>query len=81
MLPVVGIQLMYRNQAIICYWPTTQLGRPERIARTAAALMQYLVDGKLEISVGQTLPLAEAAAAHRAIAERTTTSKVVLLTG
>jgi NADPH2:quinone reductase len=75
-----GIQLMYRNQAIIGYWLTSQLGRPERIARAAAALMQYLVDGKLEIIVGQTFPLAEAAAAHQAIAERRTTGKVVLLT-
>lgn len=74
-----GIQLMYRNQAIMGYWLTSQLGRPERIARAAAALMQYLVDGKLEIIIGQTFPLAEAAAAHRSIAERTTTGKVVPL--
>jgi NADPH2:quinone reductase len=37
------------------------------------------MSGKLEIIVGQTFPLAEAAEAHRAIAERKTTGKVVLL--
>ena len=41
--------------------------------------MQYLSTGTLQIVVGQTYPLAEAAEAHRAIAERQTTGKVVLL--
>ena len=74
-----GIQLMYKNQAIIGYWLTHQLRRPDRIARAAAELMQYLVSGKLEIIVGQTFPLAEAAEAHRAISERKTMGKVVLI--
>jgi NADPH2:quinone reductase len=42
-------------------------------------LMQYLISGKLEIVVGQTFPLAAAAEAHKAIAERKTTGKVVLV--
>lgn len=74
-----GVQLMYKNQAIIGYWLSAQMGRPDRIAQAARALMQYLAAGQLEIVVGQTFPLAEAAAAHRAIAERGTTGKVVLL--
>ena len=74
-----GIQLMYKNQAIIGYWLASQLRRPERIAQAAMELMQYLANGKLEIVVGQTFPLAEAAEAHRAIAERKTKGKVVLL--
>jgi NADPH2:quinone reductase len=74
-----GIQLMYKNQAIIGYWLTAQMSRPDHIARAVMELMQYLIGGKLEIIVGQTFPLAEAAEAHRAIAERKTTGKVVLL--
>jgi NADPH2:quinone reductase len=74
-----GIQLMYKNQAIIGYWLTSQLSRPERIALAITELMQYLSSGKLNIVVGQTFPLAEAAEAHRAIAERKTQGKVVLL--
>jgi len=74
-----GIQLMYKNQAIIGYWLASQLRRPERIAQAVMDLMQYLLSGKLEVVVGQTFPLAEAAEAHRAIAERKTTGKVVLL--
>jgi len=42
-------------------------------------VMQYLVSGKLEIVVGQTFPLADAEQAHRAIAERSTMGKVVLI--
>jgi NADPH2:quinone reductase len=75
-----GIQLMYKNQAIIGYWLTAQLRRADRIATAAMELMQYLISGKLEIIVGQTFPLAQAAEAHRAIAERKTMGKVVLLT-
>jgi NADPH:quinone reductase len=74
-----GIQLMYKNQAIIGYWLASQLSRPERIAQAIMDLMQYLSQGKLEIIVGQTYPLTQAAEAHKAIAERKTTGKVVLL--
>ena len=74
-----GIQLMYKNQAIIGYWLTSQLQRTDLIAAAAMEVMQYLVSGKLEIVVGQTFPLADAEQAHRAIAERSTMGKVVLI--
>jgi NADPH2:quinone reductase len=74
-----GIQLMYKNQAIIGYWLTAQLSRTHRIAMAMMEIMQYLASGKLEIIVGQTFPLTEAAAAHRAIADRKTVGKVVLV--
>lgn len=74
-----GIQLMYKNQAIIGYWLASQLQRSDRIAAAAMELMQYLVSGKLQIVVGQTFPLADAEQAHTAIAERRTMGKVVLL--
>lgn len=74
-----GVQLMYKNLSVVGYWLTTWLSRPERIAAATAELMQFLARGTLQIIVGQTFPLAEAAQAHRAIAERRTTGKVVLL--
>ncbi|HEV7235371.1 MAG TPA: NADPH:quinone oxidoreductase family protein [Ktedonobacteraceae bacterium] len=74
-----GIQLMYKNQAIIGYWLTSQLSRTDHIARAMMEVMQYLATGKLEIIVGQTFPLNEAAAAHQAIADRKTMGKVVLV--
>jgi NADPH:quinone reductase len=74
-----GIQLMYKNQSIIGYWLTSWLQRSDRVAAAALDLMKYLNSGRLKIIVGATFPLAEAAQAHRAIAERQTTGKVVLL--
>ncbi len=74
-----GIQLMYKNQAIIGYWLSSQLRRADRVARAAMELMQYLATGKLEIIVEHTYPLAEAVEAHKAIAARKTVGKVVLL--
>ncbi len=74
-----GVQLMYKNQAIIGYWLAAWLSRTDRIAAAIIDLMHYLAEGKLQIIVGQTYPLAQAAEAHRAIAERRTTGKVVLI--
>ena len=74
-----GVQLMYKNQAIIGYWLSAWLQRADRVAIAALELMQYLNGGQLKIVVGNTFPLAEAVEAHRAIAERKTTGKVVLL--
>jgi NADPH:quinone reductase len=74
-----GIQLMYKNLSVVGYWLSAWLSRPDRIAVATIELMQYLATGTLQIVVGQTYPLADAAEAHRAIAERKTTGKVVLL--
>ena len=71
--------LMNKNQSVIGYWLIAWMQRPDRIAHAASELMKYLATGKLEILVGQTFPLTEAAAAHQAIAARHTTGKVVLL--
>jgi NADPH2:quinone reductase len=74
-----GPQLMYKNQAIIGYWLAGQISRPERITLAFMSLMQYLLSGQLEIIVSQTFPLEQAIEAHKVIAERRTTGKVVLL--
>ncbi len=74
-----AIQLMYKNLSVVGYWLTAWMSRPDRIAAATLELMQFLATGNLQIIVGQTFPLADAAEAHRAIAERRTTGKVVLL--
>ncbi len=74
-----GTRLMQKNQTVAGYWLALQLRRPERIAKAITELLQLLAAGKLEIIVGQTFPLSEAAAAHQALSERGTTGKVVLL--
>jgi NADPH:quinone reductase len=74
-----GVQLMYKNQAIIGYWLTAWLGRrPQVVAQALTQLIQYIAQGQIKVVVGQTYPLEQAAEAHRAIANRKTTGKVVL---
>lgn len=74
-----GIQLMYKNQSITGYWLTAWQRRADRIAAATQELMRFLASDKLQIIVGNTFSLAEAAEAHKAIANRQTTGKVVLL--
>lgn len=74
------VQLMLENRAIIGYWFTGWMSsRSDRTAVATGELMQYLATGQLEIIAEHTFPLAEAAQAHRAIAQRKTTGEVVLL--
>ncbi|MDQ2902225.1 MAG: NADPH:quinone oxidoreductase family protein [Chloroflexota bacterium] len=74
-----GIQLMYKNQTVTGYWLTAWMQRPDRTLKAVMELSQYLTSGQLKIIVGQTFPLAQAAEAHQAIAERRTMGKVVLV--
>jgi NADPH2:quinone reductase len=76
---VSGIELMHRNIAVIGYWLSPYFAaRPALIARAMQDLLTYLATGRLKTIVGARFPLAAAAEAHRAIAERRTTGKVVL---
>ncbi|MFC3476531.1 quinone oxidoreductase family protein [Halobacterium litoreum] len=51
---------------------------PERIYEAVPELSELLATGELEVVVGQTYDLADAADAHRALENRETTGKVVL---
>jgi len=51
---------------------------PERIYEAVPELSALLRDDVLEVVVGQTFDLADAADAHRALENRETTGKVVL---
>jgi NADPH2:quinone reductase len=74
------VQIMHKNHTIMGYWFTGWMSsRPDRIVVAARELMQYLATAQLEIIAEHTFPLAEAAEAHRAIAQRRTTGEVVLL--
>jgi NADPH2:quinone reductase len=73
-----GPELMARNIAVIGYWLAPYMRHPARLAPAIQALMQYVASGQLRLIVGARFPLAEAAAAQRALSERRTTGKVVL---
>jgi NADPH2:quinone reductase len=51
----------------------------QRASHYTALALDLAAAGKLRPVIGQTFPLAEAAAAHRAIEERTTVGKTLLL--
>lgn len=54
------------------------IGTPAELQRSAEALFDVVGRGAVEIRVGQRLPLAEAAEAHRALEARATTGSTVL---
>jgi NADPH2:quinone reductase len=54
------------------------IATPEELQRRAEDVLGWIAEGKLKLSIGLELPLAEAAEAHRALEERRTTGKVLL---
>jgi NADPH2:quinone reductase len=56
------------------------LQTPEERAERYRDLFDAVAAGRLDVRIGATFPLAQAADAHRALESRTTTGKV-LLTG
>jgi NADPH2:quinone reductase len=80
-----GSQLMHKNQSVTGYWLTSRLGArgtDEAAATNAGQIVGSLLglasDGQLRGIVRHAFPLEEAAAAHRAIADRRTVGKVIL---
>src|SRR5262249_41067693 len=51
----------------------------EEVLRRAGDIFGWMADGKLEVRIDSTFPLAEAPAAHRALASRATMGKVLLI--
>ena len=56
----------------------THVARRTDLAEAAAALFERLADGRVKVAVGGRWPLAEAAAAHRALESRATTGSLLL---
>jgi NADPH2:quinone reductase len=55
------------------------IATPEELQRRAEDVLGWIAEGKLKVKIGLELPLAEAAEAHRALEERRTTGKVLLI--
>ncbi|MFO0678370.1 MAG: quinone oxidoreductase [Polyangiaceae bacterium] len=77
------VGLMGKNQTVTGYYLTPILKRRELCVPALAEMadLACATTGRLRIVVGQTWPLAEAEAAHRALEGRGTTGKVVLTVG
>ena len=71
-------QLMGRSQTISGFWLANCFGRKELMADVIAELFSLIAKGSIEVIVGATYPLSQAAEAHRSILARVSTGKVVL---
>jgi len=70
--------LLFGNKSVEGFHLGRAMARPERVYAAVPELSAMLASGDLEVVVGQTFDLADAAAAHRALENRETTGKVVL---
>lgn len=71
-------QLMRTSRAVVGFWLVHCLGRPEMVTGPLAELFGLAAAGQLRTVVGATYSLAEAAQAHRDLAARTTTGKLLI---
>ncbi len=76
-----NIGLLAQKGSLYATRPTlfTHLAVPGRLAEMAARLTEVVGSGKVKIAVHSSLPLAQAAEAHRALEARETTGATVLL--
>ena len=76
--PVDPGSLMSRSRAVVGFWLAHCFGRPELLQPQMAELLAMVEAGTLRPQVGATYPLAEAARAHEALRDRSSTGKLVL---
>lgn len=75
------VQLGTYNQSLASFnLPAILAEQAELTRQGVQELLHYVANGKLKIIVGGSYPLADAAAAHRAMEARQTTGKLVLTT-
>lgn len=71
--------LMMANKSVVGYSLDGWLSKIDRTAEAMEQLLHFLGTGELRVTIGATFPLDGAAEAHRAIAERRTIGKTLLL--
>jgi NADPH:quinone reductase len=71
-------ELMQRSAAVVGFWLVHALGDRAGTQRVLDRLFALVADGTLRPVIGETYPLADAARAHRDLAARTTTGKLLL---
>jgi NADPH:quinone reductase len=73
-------QLIGQNQSILGFSISSlRATQPERLQAPLRELFALAAEGALQVAIGGVFPLSEAAAAHRALEQRATTGKLVLV--
>ncbi|HJS42315.1 MAG TPA: quinone oxidoreductase [Gemmatimonadales bacterium] len=75
--PIHADELYPRNLRISSFWLAAD--RPERWDIARRELQESVATGQLRVTVGLSLPLADAAEAHRRLEQRRTQGKLILL--
>lgn len=76
--PIHPGALMHGSKTVSGFWLANCFASKEMLGDVIAALFALVADGKLKPVIGETYPLAEAQAAHKAMLARETTGKIVL---
>lgn len=71
-------ELMRGSTSVIGFWLVHCLQHPEMARDALNGLFELVADGRLHAVIGATYPLAQAAQAHRDLAARRTTGKLLL---
>jgi len=79
--PAVEVGQLVAGGSLYLTRPTLfdYIGTPTELKRSAAALFDVIDQGAVTVRIGQRLPLADAAEAHRALEARETTGSTVLI--
>jgi NADPH:quinone reductase len=71
--------LMYRNTSVVGFWLPRILQHPVLYRESVKQLLDYVEERKLQVIIGERVPLTEAKRAHELLEGRQTTGKVVLI--
>ncbi len=80
-VPPVNLQVLAQNGSLYATRPTlfSYIAKREELVERSRELFEWIGDGRLQVRIGQTWPLEEAADAHRALEARVTTGKTLLI--
>jgi NADPH:quinone reductase len=70
-------ELYSRNLKVSSFWLAAD--PPERWTEARGELQRWVTNGSLRVTIGETLPLEQAAEAHRRLEQRRTSGKLILL--
>ncbi|WP_449355371.1 quinone oxidoreductase family protein [Virgibacillus natechei] len=71
--------LMRRNQSVVGFFLPQIMNQPTLFQKSLEELLLYVNKGKLELTIGGTFPLVDAAEVHRKLQGRETKGKLVLI--